>query len=111
MVKAVAYRATRDPATLANLLAEALRERGLRATAEWQSDATNYYEYWVIVTEYHDPSARITINFFRRVPGTYGETWHRHISMAQARVALMRILELLQDATVEDAMKALQDAS
>ena len=98
MVKAVAFRATRDPAKLAELMAEVLREKGVSACVA-DSALTHVYSDARIVVWFSLGSIRLD----------YVEERDEILTLAQARAAMLRILSLPEGATADDATKALAE--
>jgi hypothetical protein len=95
-----------DPAKLAELLAEALRERGVTVLRFRE----NYDMPFLCVGIFPPSRTPIRVQFWGRFMRTveYDAAW---FSMPQARSALLHILELPQNATADDTVKALSNAS
>ena len=100
-----AARDANDPAKLAELLAEALREHGVNADSFRYG--TEHAHGSVFVRIWHGfANGMIQVSL--------GEALRSHarmLTLFQARTALLRILELPQDTTADDAVKVLTDAS
>lgn len=97
MVKAVAYRATRDPAKLAELMAEELRRRGV-------TDSLYGDEWYVLPLPTKDG---IDLD----VEDPDGLDRSIALTTPQARVALLRLMQLPEGTAAQDVLKALEASS
>jgi hypothetical protein len=95
-----ALQATNDPAKLAELLAEASIAAGLDMSPN--ASLPNYD--WTRFRVYPNHNGNIALDDLDQLNPN-------DLTLSQARAALLRILELPEGSTVDDAVKALSDVS
>lgn len=95
--------AINDPAKLAALLAEALRERG---TIVYLGDPGDSLRFPCVIILVDGP--KLWIERFSDQEAVEDRMHGLYLDMPQARSALLRILELPEGVTTDEAVKALQ---